>query len=165
MAMQKNNDVAGLSAYAEKLLGPNPDDPEMLNLLANAFAEDPKNTQLTKAGAYARKAIELTKDDATKVTATGFSHMVLGYVLLKEEKTPAGIEELKTATTMLSEDPADLAIAYYRLGYAHAKMKQYTEARAALNEAMKIPGPVQPIAKTLLDQVNAAGSKAAPKRR
>ncbi len=160
MALQKNNDIAGLSAYADKLLGPNPDDPEMLNLLANAFAEDAKSTHLNKAGAYARKAIELTKNDPAKSTATGFSHMVLGYVLMKEENTPAAITELKLATTLLKEDPADLAIAYYRLGFAHAKLKQYAEARAALNEAMSIPGPVQSAAKDLLDRVNAAAKQA-----
>ncbi len=157
VALQKNNDMAGLNAYAEKVLGPNPDDPEMLYVLANAFAEDPKNTYLTKADNYARKAIELTKNDPQKTTATGFAHMVLGYVLLKQEKTPAGIAELKMATTMLKEDPANQAIAYYRLGYAHAKIAQYAEARAALTEAVSIPGPMQGPAKELLDKVNAAG--------
>ncbi len=157
VALQKNNDMAGLNAYAEKVLGPNPDDPEMLYLLANAFAEDPKNTYLAKADTYARKAIELTKGDPQKAGATGFAHMVLGYVLLKQEKTPAGIAELKTATTMLKDDRTNQAIAYYRLGYAHAKIKEYSEARAALNQAIGIPGPMQGPAKELLDKVNAAG--------
>ncbi len=159
VSLQKMNDISALAAYADKVLGPTPDDPEMLTVLANAFAEDPKNTQLAKAGAYARKAIELTKDKPDKATAAGYAHSILGYVLLKEEKTPAGIAELKLAVPLLKSDPSDLAVALYRLGFAQAKLKNYAEARATLNEALKIEGPVQPLARDLLEKVNAAGKK------
>ena len=42
------------------------------------------------------------------------------------------------------------------MGYAYAKLKKNTEAREVLNEAVKIPGPMQAVSQDLLAKVNAA---------
>jgi hypothetical protein len=47
----------------------------------------------------------------------------------------------------------------YRLGFAYAKLNRTTEAREALMEAAKIPGPVQQLSQDLLTKVNAARAK------
>ncbi len=160
VSLQEMNDTARMTEFAEKALGANPNNVQTLVVLANAFAEDQKGTYLAKAGAYARKAIELTKgDDPSQRITAGFAHQILGYVLLREEKTPAGIAELKIAADMLKEDPAKLSIVLYRLGFAYAKLKNYAEARPVLTRCTTVDGPFKDEAKKLLDQVNAAGKK------
>jgi predicted Zn-dependent protease len=85
---------------------------------------------------------------------------VLGYALLKEDKTAAAVPELKTASALLKGgDDQSYAIAMYRLGFAYAKLNKVTEAREVLSEIVKMPGPVQQPAQDLLAKVNAARAK------
>jgi hypothetical protein len=78
---------------------------------------------------------------------------------MKQEKTAAAIPEFKAAGTLLKgEDDLAYATSLYRLGYAYAKLKRAAEARDVLNEAVKIPGPVQQPSRDLLDKLAAAGS-------
>ncbi len=163
ISLQEMNDTARMAEFADKALAANPNNVQTLVVLANAFAEDQKGTQLAKAGAYARKAIELTKaDDPSQRITAGFAHEILGYVLLREEKTAAGIGELKIAADMLADDPAKLSIALYRLGFGYAKLKNYEAARAALTRAATVDGPFKEESKKLLEQVNAARRRPAP---
>jgi tetratricopeptide (TPR) repeat protein len=164
ISLQQMNDMVRMAEFGDKVLAANPNSLQTLTVLANAFAEDQKGTQLAKAGSYARKAIELTKADGpdadpTRRITAGFAHEVLGYVLLREERTAEGINELKTASNMLKDDPAKLSIALYRLGYGYAKLKNYAEARRALTECTTVDGPFKEEAAKLLNQVNAAAPK------
>lgn len=159
VSLQEMNDLGRMNEFAEKALAANPNNLQMLTVMANAFAEDPKGTQLTKAATYAKKAIELAKGDPNMRITSGFAHSILGYVLLREEKTSEGIAELKTASPMLKDDPAKLSIALYRLGYGYAKLKNYTEAKAVLTECMNVNGPFKEEAGKLLEQVNAASGR------
>ena len=165
---QEMNDMPKLMAFGEKALAADPKNASLLTLMANAFAEDPKGTDLAKADTYARKAIELIKADnsgpeANRIVTEGFAHQVLGYSLLRQEKTPQAIAELKTAVAMLQSDPTKLSIALYRLGYAYAKSKQNANAKEVLTQATEVNGPFQQAAKELLAKVEAA--PAAPKRK
>lgn len=165
---QELNDMPKLIAFGEKALNGDPNNVSLLTLMANAFAEDPKGADLAKADAYARKAIELAKSDKTTPEANrsiteGFAHQILGYTLLRQEKTPAAIVELKTASTMLKSDPAKYSIALYRLGYAYAKSNQTANAKQTLAEAAGLEGPFQQAARELLDKVNSA--KPAPRKK
>ena len=155
------NDMPRLTAYGDKALAADPKNASLLTLLANAFAEDPKGANLAKAEAYSRQAIELMKTDTSPPTEgrtirEGFAYQILGYTLLREDKTLAAIAQLKTASTMLKEDAPKYSITLYRLGYAYAKNKQNIDAKQVLSEAVKVPGPFQEEAKKLLAQVNAA---------
>lgn len=157
---QEMNDLPKLMSFGEKALATDPNNVSLLTLMANAFAEDPKGAELTKADTYARKAIELAKADqkmpeANKLVTEGFAHQVLGYSLLRQEKTPAAIVELKTAVAMLQSDPMKLSIALYRLGFAYAKLKQNANAKETLSKAAEINGPFKDAAKDLLAKVNA----------
>jgi hypothetical protein len=79
---------------------------------------------------------------------------------MKQDKTGAAIPELKTASALLrGQDDQQCAIALYRLGFAYAKLSRTTEARDALTEAVKTPGPVQALSQDLLSKVNAARAK------
>jgi len=165
---QEMNDMPKLMAFGEKALAADPKNASLLTLMANAFAEDPKGTDLLKADSYSRKAIELIKSDTTvpetqRIVTEGFAHQVLGYSLLRQEKTPQAITELKTAVAMLQSDPTKLSIALYRLGYAYAKSKQNANAKEVLTQATEVNGPFQQAAKELLAKVEAA--PAAPRRK
>jgi len=155
------NDMPHLIEFGEKALAANPKNATLLTLLANAFAEDPKGTNLAKADTYSRQAIELMKTDTSGPEATrkineGFAHQILGYTLLRQDKTTAAIGELKIASTMLKEDPAKYSITLYRLGFAYAKEKQYVPAKQVLSEAVNVKGPFQDASRELLAKVSAA---------
>ena len=79
--------------------------------------------------------------------------------MLKQDKTPAAIAELKQASTMLKDDPAAYSTVLFRLGYAYAKVSRLTEARATLTEAVGVLGPFQQASRDLLAKVNAARAK------
>lgn len=165
MSLAELNDMPRLVAYGTKTLETSPDNLPTLLLLANAYADDPKAGSLPKAATYAQKAISVAKADApdadrsSKMSA-GVAHSTLGFVYMKQDKTAGAIAELKTATGLLKgQDDQSFAMAAYRLGYAYAKLGRTTEARDALNESVRIAGPVQKPAQELLVKVNAARAK------
>jgi tetratricopeptide (TPR) repeat protein len=158
---QEMNDLPRLVAFGEKALAADPKNTSLYTLMANAFAEDPQGTNLLKADNYARKAIELAKTDdklseENRIVTEGFAHQVLGYTLLRQDKTPAAIAELKTASAMLKSDAAKYSITLYRLGFAYAKANQNANAKQVLSEAVTVDGPFQAASRELLGKVNAA---------
>ncbi len=162
MALGQLKDTARLAEFSEKAVAGEKPNAKILILLANAFADDPKGTHLAKAGTYARKAVELSKSDAdSSARATeGVAHSVLGYVLLRQDKFPAAVAELKTATTMLKDSPQDLAAALFRLGWAYARMERPAEATQALTQAGNIDSPYRQPARDMLAKIQAARSRA-----
>jgi tetratricopeptide (TPR) repeat protein len=158
---QELNDMTRLTAFGEKALAADPNNAFLLTLLANAFAEDQKGTNLSKADTYARKAIELVKADTNipeenRQITEGFAHQILGYTLLRQDKTPAAIIELKAASTMLKSDSAKYSVTLYRLGFAYAKANQVANAKLVLGEAVNVEGPFKDASKDLLAKVSAA---------
>ncbi len=155
-SLAEMNDTAKLSEFGEKALAADPNNMGLLTLLANAYVEDPKPTYVAKGAAYARKLIELAKTDTSpnaKVTE-GFAHEILGYSLLREDKTALAITELKTAATMVKSDPVKSSITLYRLGYAYAKSNQMAQAKEVLTDAASVEGPFQQSSKDLLSKVS-----------
>jgi tetratricopeptide (TPR) repeat protein len=130
-------------------------------VLASAYSNDPEH--VAKAGAYARRAVELQKTQPaaspTDRKLTGVAHSVLGRVLLQESKFPAAAAELKTANALLQDSPEDLAGVWYYLGFAYAKMERAADAISALTQAGNIQGPYQQPARDLLAKIKAARSK------
>jgi len=165
LALAELKDTSRLVAYGEKTLQSNPNSLATLLMLANTYVEDPKPGSINKAIAYAQKAIEAAKADApdadrSRKVSAGVAHYTLGYAYLKQEKAAASVPELKAASALLKGlDDQQYALTLFRLGFAHAKLNQVTEARAVLMEAVKIPGPVQQPAQDLLTKVNAARAK------
>jgi tetratricopeptide (TPR) repeat protein len=160
VSLQEMKDSAGLAAFGDKMVAKNPNDIRLLTVLASAYVNDAAH--LAKAGAYARKAIELQKKepgDAGERKLAGVAHSVLGRVLLQESKFPASAAELKTATTFLQDSPDDLAGAWYYLGFAYAKMERAADAMSALTQAGNIQGPYQQPARDLLAKIKAARSR------
>lgn len=165
VSLSELKDMARLVAYGEKALAANPNSLATLTLLSTTFVDDPKPGSLSKAVSYAEKTIEVAKADApdadrSRKLSAGVAHSTLGYAYMKQDKTAAAVPELKAASELLKgQDEQQYAIALYRLGFAYAKLNKVTEAREALNEAVKISGPVQGPAQELLVKVNAARAK------
>ena len=162
LALSELKDTQRLNAYAEKGLAANPNNLPALLLLANSYANGPEPA---KAVPYAQRAIAAAKADdpaadrSRKVSA-GVAHSILGQVYAKQQKGPASITELKSATALLKgQDEQQYAIAAYYLGFDYAKLGRLTEARAVLTELVGTPSPVQALAKDLLTKVNTARAK------
>ncbi|HKH99919.1 MAG TPA: hypothetical protein VJ999_12490 [Candidatus Sulfotelmatobacter sp.] len=164
-ALSQLKDNARLVAFGEKILAGNPNSLPALLLLANFYADDAKPGSAAKAMTYAQKAIDVAKADApdadkSRKISAGVAHNTIGWVYLKQEKTAAGIPELKTAAALLKgQDDQQYARALYGLGFAYGKANKLTEARAVLTEAVKIPGPLQAMSQELLTKVNGARAK------
>src|SRR5271166_2465446 len=159
-SLQQLNQPQRVEAYGEKALAANPDSVPTLLMLANAYAEDPK--QAAKAVTYCNKVISLTggaNADKNQRLSAGVAHSTLGYVYLKQEKLAAAVPELKTAVGLLQDDPQAEQAALFRLGYAYAKRNEKSEAVAALQKAAAIDGPFQAPAKEMLAKVSGAGKK------
>jgi tetratricopeptide (TPR) repeat protein len=159
------NDSPRLYSYGEKALAANPNSLPTMLMLANAYVDDPRPGSVAKAISYSQKVIAAAKadapdaDKANKMSA-GVAHSTLGYAYMKQEKMAAAIPELKSAAALLKgQDEASYAAALYRLGFAYGKTGKIAEARTALEEAVKIPGPLQPQSQKLLADVNAVKPK------
>jgi tetratricopeptide (TPR) repeat protein len=159
------NDQARLIAYGEKTLAANPNSLPALLLMAGSYVDDPKPGSVAKAVTYSQKAIAAAKAeepdaDKSRKLSAGMAHSILGYALIKQDKTAASIPELRAAAGLLKGlDDKQYSIALYRLGFAYAKLSRVNEAREVLTEAVKISGPVQNMSQDLLAKVNAARAK------
>jgi tetratricopeptide (TPR) repeat protein len=164
-SLSQLKDNTRLVAFGEKMLAANPNSLPALLLLANYYSEDTKPGSSAKAIGYCQKVIEVAKADApdadkSRKLSAGAAHSTIGWAYLKQEKTAASIPELKAASTLLrGQDDQLYARALYGLGFAYGKLNKLTEARDALTEAVKIPGPLQAMSQDLLTKVNAARAK------
>ena len=100
------NDQARLIAYGEKTLAANPNSLPALLLMAGAYVDDAKPGGVGKAVSYSQKAIAVAKAeeadaDKSRKLSAGMAHSVLGYALIKQDKTAAAIPELRAAAGLL----------------------------------------------------------------
>jgi len=159
-SLRQLNQPQRLIAYGEKTLAANPDSIPTLLMMADAYAGDPKDA--AKAATYANKVLTLVgpspESDKEKKSYAGLAHTTLGRAELNQEKLVPAITDLKSAVTLLQDDPADQQQALYFLGYAYAKQNHKAEAVAALQKAAGITGPYQGPAKEMLAKISAAGA-------
>jgi len=159
-SLRQLNQPQRLIAYGEKTLVANPDSIPTLLMMADAYAGDPKDA--AKAATYANKVLTLVgpspESDKEKKSYAGLAHTTLGRAELNQEKLVPAITDLKSAVTLLQDDPADQQQALYFLGYAYAKQNHKAEAVAALQKAAGITGPYQGPAKEMLAKISAAGA-------
>ena len=164
-SLSQLKDNARLIAFGEKMLSANPNSLPALLLLANYYSEDKSPGSSAKAISYCQKAIEVAKADVpdadkSRKLSAGAAHSTIGWIYLNQNKTSAAIPELKIASALLKgKDDQLYARSLYGLGFAYGKLNKLTEAREALSEAVKIPGPLQSMSQDLLAKVNAARAK------
>jgi tetratricopeptide (TPR) repeat protein len=160
-SLQALNDPAKSIDFGEKALKSNPGNVSTLLLLANAYVDENKN--LVKAVEYGQKAVKLSAvtpesspDD--KLTA-GMAKSTLGWAYLKQDKATLAAPELKDAVGLLSDNAPLLEEAYYRAGFAYAKLGKKTEAQDVLQKCIAMKGPFEKYAQDLITKVNAIGKK------
>jgi tetratricopeptide (TPR) repeat protein len=164
-ALSQLKDNARMVAFGEKILAANPNSLTALLLLANFYSEDKAPGSAAKTISYSQRVIEVAKADAPDADkahklSAGAAHSTIGWAYLKQDKSAAAIPELKAASVLLRglDDQQD-ARALYGLGFAYGKLNKLSEAREVLQEAVKIPGPLQAMSQDLLTKVNAARAK------
>jgi tetratricopeptide (TPR) repeat protein len=162
LSLSQLKDNKRLIAYADKALAGNPDNLPALLMLSNTYMNSSEPGSLGKAATYAQRAIVAAKADApdadqSRKVSAGVAHSTLGQAYAKQEKTALSITELKSAVILLKgQDEQQYAVAAYFLGWDYAKLNKLTEARAVLNDALAVPGPMQAPVKDLLTKVNSA---------
>ena len=159
-ALGQLNDMNRLVSYGEKTLAANPNSLPTLVLLANAYSEDPKGTNLGKAVTYAQKAIEVAKADApdadrSRKLSAGVAHSAAGYALVRQEKAAAAVDHFKAAIPLVKEDPGQYSTVLYRLGFTYAKLNKGEDARQTLTQCVSAGGPAQNLCKETLAKVSA----------
>jgi len=171
-AYKAAGDMAKMIEWGEKVVAEDPDNLEVLNLLAYIYGN--QRTNLDKAGSYAQKALDLATalkkpegvtDEqfaASQKLQQGMAHLTLGYIaFLKAEKTrkvgPA-LQELKAAVDLLNGSPELQAQTLYYIGYANETMYPANHAAAieALTRAAALPSGWQVQARDLLAKVKRA---------
>lgn len=170
--------VDKLFVTGEKALQLNPDNADILAMVAYAVPRrlNPNDLdgaqKLTKAEAYAKKAIEvitampkpelLTEEDFTKAKADKLSmaHSGLGVVNYHRQKFADMATELETATKLSpSPDPVD----FYLLGVAYQTLKRWPDAVTAYEKCSET-GPVADRCKSGATTAKKMVASAAPKQ-
>jgi tetratricopeptide (TPR) repeat protein len=160
-SLRQLNQPQRLEAYGEKTLAANPDSIPTLLMMGDAYAANPKDA--AKAATYANKVITLVgpnPDTKEKKSYAGLAHVTLGRAELNQEKLLPAVTDLKTAVTLLEDDPVDQQQALFYLGYAYAKQNHKADAVTSLQKAAAIDGPYAKPAKEMLAKINAAGATA-----
>ncbi len=158
--------------FANGVLARDPNNIGMLLLLADHLSSS--GQQLDKAEANAKKALELLGtaqkpeqvSDADwarqKSLQQGLAQSALGQVYVTQKKYPAAIEAFKAAGPLLKSDSNTYGRNLYRLGFTYALMKNNTEARKALTEAISVDSPYKSLAQETLSKL---GPAPPPKKR
>ena len=158
MAYLQTGEVEKMEVVADKELALNPNDVQVLAILAQTLpraisAKTPEpEKQLAKAEQYSRKAIELTPTypKPPNVTDESFSlvknqtlamaHGGLGLVYIRRGQYKEAIPELNQSVTV---DPNPDPVNYYLLGMAEAKTSHFDDSVAAYNKCAAIINPLQ----------------------
>jgi tetratricopeptide (TPR) repeat protein len=172
LAYKMSNDAAKAEEYGEKAIAAEPENVSVLNMVADDYATG--QTKLDQAEEYAKKALELAgamkrpeglTDEQFKAqqdTQLGLAHLTLGYVSFqrgsKTRKVAPAIDEFKTATDLLSSNPALQGRALFYEGYAYEVIypPHHQSAFEALTRAAELAGPWQGQAEELLAKVKKA---------
>jgi tetratricopeptide (TPR) repeat protein len=133
IACKMQGNTAKAADYGEKAIAADPSNIVALNLLADDYAS--RQTNLDKAGAYAKKALDLASNmkkpegmadaqfKAEQNNQLGLAHLTLGYVgfqkASKTKKVGPAIQDLNTAATLLAANPELQGKALYLLGSAY----------------------------------------------
>jgi tetratricopeptide (TPR) repeat protein len=170
------NDVDKMIASGEKALASNPNDVDVLPLMAFAIPRRNGTTvqQLEAAMNYARRAINLLStmpkpaemDDATfakvKNEKLAQCHSGMGTSYFKTGQYDEAVTELAQAVRLDSNpDPVD----YYVLGLSNERSSHFQDAIAAFDKCATAPGALQANCRTLSAETKkkAANSLEAPK--
>jgi tetratricopeptide (TPR) repeat protein len=171
-AYQQMQNIPKMIAAADKAISMDPNNTDMLLLLADHYSE--KGQELDKADADAKKAIDIlgaakkpdnmSDDDWQKriTFQTGLAWSAEGQVLINRNNLEGALSAFQKASPLLKSNTVYYARNLYRLGFTYARMKKVPEATAALNEVISMDTPFKVPAQQTLQQLN---TSAPPARR
>ena len=151
IAYQEAKDPQKVMEVGNAALAKNPNDIQMLLLLADYFSD--AGTQLDKAEEYAtkvgtlcdaaKKPDNVTPEDWKKQNdlQKGLAISALGQVGLQKKQDAAAVKNFLAASPLLKADATSYAKNQYRLAYAYVHLKQKKEAIQAFNEAASVDSP------------------------
>jgi tetratricopeptide (TPR) repeat protein len=163
---QLTQEYPKMLANAQKVLARDPDNVNMLLLLADYYSE--KGEELDKAEQYARKVIDLLNKaekpaefsdeqwQKQKSLQLGVAQSALGQVLINRDKLQEALDAFTAAKELLRDNLIIYARNLYRLGFTLAKMKRPADARTVLTEAVSIDSPYKALAQDTLDRLGPA---------
>lgn len=172
MTYQSAQAYPKMIAVAQKALAIDPNDGEMLVLLADYYSE--KGQQLDAADGYAKKAIEvLPKSTKPEGVAdadwskqinlqTGIAWSAQGQILVNKKDDAGAIAAFQKASPLLKAEKTAYARNLYRMGYTYALLKKTPEAKAALTEAASLDTPYKPLAQDTLSKLGTAAPARKP---
>lgn len=168
---QQLNNPTKLVELAQKALALRPTSISMLILTADSWSETGES--LDQAEKNARQALALlpqaqkpenVSDEDWKNQLSvqeGLAHSILGQILIRQQKMPDAIAELRLGAPLLKREAISYVRNQYRLGFALGKLKRFAEARAVLNEVAPLDTPYKGLIAELLGQVG--GTPARPR--
>ncbi len=170
---QQTRNLPKMLEFAQKILARDPDNVNMLILLADYYSE--RGEQLDKAEADGKRAIKLlasapkpegiSDDQWQKQVAIqkGLALSALGQVYINRKHDTEALESFRSAVPLLKADSTSYARNKYRMGFALLNLKRVPEARAALTEAASTDNPYRPLAQEKLKSLPASSARATKK--
>ena len=168
-AYERAQDTPKMMEAAQAILAADPNNVDMLDLLADFWSE--KGQQLDKASQYAHKALDAltaakkpdqVPDDQWQQQVSvqkGLAYSSLGQVDVNKGQNADAVSAFKEAGPLLKSNSFSYARNQYRLGFTLAKMQRIPEARAALTEAASINSPYKAMAQQTLAKIGGPASR------
>ena len=173
VAYQLRNDTPKVLEYANKALEAEPDNENMLLLLAETQiflvqAADPKTRkpeQMDEVKLLAQRLLGVveTKSAPEGVSEAnwgqhlnnfrGAGHSILGRILMMQNKTEDALKELEAAAPLLEGNPQALNPVLYFQGLGHVILRHNREARPVLERCVEMGGAYAQLAADLLKKL------------
>jgi tetratricopeptide (TPR) repeat protein len=156
---------------ANALLARDPNNVDVLLLLADYYSEAGPHLNLALALADAKQALAalgtakkpdaVSDDDWQKQVAlqTGLAWSALGQVYITQKNEAQALTAFQTAAPLLKANPENYARNQYRLGFALLNLKRDADAKQAFTEAASVDSPYRAPAQAKLAELQHAGAQ------
>ncbi len=173
-AYQQAQNYPKMLQTAQALLSKDPNNLDMLLLLADYYSEN--GQQLDMAEADSKKALDVIaqakkpegiSDEQWQEQISlqkGLALSSLGEVYITRKNEAAALDAFRSAAPLLKSNPPSYARNQYRLGFALLNLKRNAEAREAFEEAAAIDSPYKKPAEEKLAGLGGPPTKRRPKK-
>lgn len=174
VAAQQQGNLQRAVRWGRQGLQVEPDNGMLIVLVADLLSD--RGQDLTQARDLADRLLGALQNDPESVRPAGYAdaqwaeqkkvweglaHSIRGQVFLHwgatdppdRPRLARAIEEFNAASPLLRADKMSYARNFFRLGFAHAKLGEYPQAREALNQAIALGTPYTQPAQDLLGRL------------
>jgi tetratricopeptide (TPR) repeat protein len=167
LAYQQAKDFPKMIAAANAILAREPNNVDVLLLLADYYSENGQHLDLAEADAKqalaalaaAKKPDAMSDDDWQKQVTlqTGLAWTSLGQVYITQKIEAKALTAFQTAAPLLKGNPNIYARNQYRLGFALINLKHNADAYQAFSDAASVDSPYRALAQAKLAELQKAG--------